>query len=128
MRSFRERFNIVQSLGPAARDASADGASADLQGYHGATAVIDAGAWTDGSHTFVVEDSDDDVTFAPVADGLLDGAEPVVDGAPDDDQAYRIGYLGMKRYLRVAVTVAGATTGLVASASIVRTWPRKGPA
>lgn len=111
----------AQSLGPAARTASADGAGVDLLGYESAMAVIDAGAWTDGTHTFELQESDDDSTYTAVADADLQGTEPVVDGAADDDQVYRIGYLGSKGYLRVSVVVTGSpSTGAVYGAQIVR--------
>lgn len=113
----------VQSLKPAARTASANGTGVDLLGYESALVVIDAGAWTDGSHTFEVQESDDDSTYTAVAAADLQGSEPVVDGATDDDQVYELGYVGSKRYLRVITTVTGTTTGAVYAASIVRGHP-----
>ena len=41
-------ITAVQSLGPAARTATANGSSADLQGYESCLVEINAGAWTDG--------------------------------------------------------------------------------
>lgn len=116
----KNHLTVGQSLKPAARTASANGTGVDLAGFDAAMVVIDAGAWTDGSHTFEVQESDDNSSFTAVASADLDGTEPVVDGAPDDDQIYVIGYHGIKRYLRVATTVSGTTTGAVYSASIVR--------
>jgi hypothetical protein len=120
-RDILHNLSPAQSLGSAARTASADGAGVDLLGYESAMAVIDVGAWTDGTHAFELEESDNDSAFTAVADADLQGTEPVVDGATDDDQLYRIGYLGSKRYLRVSVAVTGSpSTGAVYGAQIVR--------
>lgn len=124
----RDLYNgtdAAQSLRPQARTASANGTGVDLVGYDAALVLIDVGAWTDGTHTFEVQDSEDNSTFAAVADEYLLGTEPAVSGAAHDDVIYEIGYKGIKRYLRVAVTVSGATTGAVYGASIVRGKPRK---
>jgi len=120
MLDLKSKLDPVQSLAPAAYTDSTDGTGVDLRGYNSAVVHIDVGLWTDGTHTFQVEDSADDTTFAAVADANLQGAEPVVDGATDDNQLYEIGYLGGKRYLRVAVTCATTTTGAVYSAVIHR--------
>lgn len=122
-RDLYNNTSTVQSLKPAARTASANGTGVDLLGYGSALVIIDAGAWTDGSHTFEVQESADNSTFTAVAAADLQGAEPVVDGAPDDDQVYEIGYFGLKRYIRVATTVTGTTTGAVYAASVVRGHP-----
>ena len=79
--------------------------------------VIDVGLWTDGTHTFEVQESDDDTSYTAVAAADLQGTEPVVDDATDDAQVYELGYLGSKRYLRAISTVASATTGALYGAS-----------
>lgn len=119
----RDSYNDVgfaTSFLPAARIATANGTGVDLLGFSGAVAVIHAGVWTDGTHTFDIQDSDDNSSFASVAAGFLQGAKPVVSSAPTASKLYKVGYLGTKRYLRVAVTVAGATTGAVYGATIMQ--------
>ncbi|MEW2631792.1 hypothetical protein AB0903_09065 [Streptomyces sp. NPDC048389] len=116
----KNHLEPAQSLAPAARTASANGTGVDLANFDAAAVVVDAGVWTDGTHTFEVQDSDDNATFAAVADEFLDGTEPVIDAADEDAQIYTVGYHGIKRYLRVIVTVAGATTGAAYSAAVYR--------
>ena len=77
--------------------------------------------------TFQVEESADNTAFTAVAAADLQGTEPVVDDATDDDQIYKLGYLGSKQYLRVAVTVSGATTGAVYGAMIIAGHPAAAP-
>ncbi len=112
---------------PAARTASANGTSADLAGYGSAVAIVEFGARTDGTHTPVLEESDDDSTFTAVAAGDLQGSFTACSSAATDDVVQRVGYLGSKRYVRVALTVAGATTGALSSAMIVRGAPAVAP-
>ncbi|MDX1489403.1 MAG: hypothetical protein R3268_14430 [Acidiferrobacterales bacterium] len=126
-RDLKSNLLAAQSLAPAAVTASANGTGVDLRGFDSAQVIIDAGAWTDGTHTFEVQESDDDATYTAVADTELDGTEPVIDGAADDDQVYTIGYKGGSRYLRVAVTVSGATSGAVYGAMIQRGHPHRAP-
>ncbi|MER9170919.1 hypothetical protein NKI12_26910 [Mesorhizobium australicum] len=119
MRDSYSDVGFTQSLAPAARNTSANGTGVDVNGYSGAVFVIGIGAWTDGTHTFDMQESDDNSTFTSVAAGQLQGTEPVVSSAPTASKVYKVGYLGTRRYLRVAVTVAGATTGAVYGASIM---------
>lgn len=115
------------SLAPAAKTASANGTGVDLQGFDSAVVLIEVGAWTDGSHAFEVQESDDNSTFTAVADADLQGAEPVVDGATDDDQIYKIGYTGSKRYIRAVTTVSGTTTGAVYGVTVAKGHARSKP-
>lgn len=122
---------VRRTLAPAARTATANGTAVDRAAggarYQDALVVIDTGVVTDGTHTFAVQESADNVSWAAVADADLQGTEPAVTSA-NDDTVYELGYLGGARYLRVAVTVAGATTGGLYSAAIVLSNARRGPA
>lgn len=119
MRDLKNNLDAVLSLSPAARTASANGTGVDLKGYEAALVLVQTGTITDGTHTIEVQESDDNSTFTAVADADLQGTEPAI-GATDDDKVFEIGYLGAKRYIRVAVTVASATTGGVYAASVAR--------
>lgn len=119
--------SVVQSLVPAARTASADGAGVDLAGFERALVVVSSGTITDGTHTIEVQESDDNSSFSAVADADLEGTEPAI-AAANDDTVWELGYVGTKRYIRAVVTVAGATTGGVYGAQVVRLGPsRKQP-
>ncbi|MBD0837375.1 hypothetical protein [Streptomyces sp. TRM68416] len=120
-----------RSLAPAARTASANGTTVDRAEddamFQDALVVIDAGVVTDGTHTFEVQESDDGASWSAAADEDLQGAEPAVTAA-NDDTVYEIGYLGAKRYVRVAVTVTGGpATGGVYGAAVVLSNPRRAP-
>lgn len=113
-------INPTYSLLPASRTTTANGTGVDLAGFDAAAVVIEAGAagGTTPSFTFEVQDSDDNATFAPVAAEFLDGTEPVITASTS---ITKLGYHGIKRYLRVAITAASGTTPtLLCSALVVR--------
>lgn len=122
---------VKQSLVPAVRTATATGSGVDRNedglGYQAALVVVACGTITDGTHTIEVQDSDDNSTFAAVADAYLQGSEPAIVGA-DDNKVFEIGYLGLKRYLRVVSTVSGSpSTGGAIGAMVVLGSPAVAP-
>lgn len=70
-----------------------------------------SGALTDGTYTFTVEESDASGSgYAAVDAGRVQGTLPVY-AATDDNVVKFFGVRPTKRYVRVVVTAAGATTG-----------------
>lgn len=118
------------SINPAAHTATVTGTGVDrnvgADMHRTAMVVVHTGVITDGTHTIEVQDSDDDTTFTAVADQFLQGTEPEI-GLADDNKLYFIGYIGVRRYLRVVSTVATATTGGIYGALIALGEPRRGP-
>ena len=90
------------------------GAVIDRQGSEGLELIFQVGAYTDGSVTPLIEDSDDNVTYAAVADANLTNTE--ASAALSAAGVSNIGYVGFKRYVRAtAVTAAGSTLSVGAS-------------
>lgn len=115
--------SAINSLRAAARTATANGTAADLKGYEAALVVIDLGtfAGTTPTATLQVQESDDNSTYTVVAAADLQGGALAGIDTTNDEQLHVRGYLGTKRYLRVAITaIAGTTPSLPCSASIVR--------
>ena len=100
--------------------------SVGVQKFGGAVAVVQTGTITDGTHTVEVQESDDNSSFAAVADADLQNTEPAI-GAANDNVVYEIGYRGPKRYIRVTVVTTGATTGGTFGAVLVLGLPRRLP-
>lgn len=123
MRDLKSLIEPVQSLAPAARTASANGSSANLQGFNSAVAVVSFGVVTDGTHTPKLQESSDNSTFTDVAAADLNGA--FVAGTSSSIQ--RVGYIGALQYVRVVMTIAGATTGAVSAAEIIEGHPAQAP-
>lgn len=123
MRDLKNNIDVAQSLVPAVRSTTADGAGVDLQGYNSACVIFDVGtASTSADHTFEVQESDDNSTYTAVAAADLQGTEPQVTTA-NDAQIHRVGYIGNKRYIRAALTavvVTSPVSTLPSSASVIR--------
>jgi hypothetical protein len=129
MKDLKNNLSVSQSLLPAEQTAAANGASADLQGFNSACVIIDAGAsgGTTPDFTFEIQESDDDTTFTAVAAVDLQGAEPQITSANDND-IYRVGYIGNKRYIRAVISaVTGSSPTLLCSASIIRSHAEQAP-
>lgn len=130
MRDAYSNLLVKNTLTPAARTASGNGTTVDRAEdssmFQDALVVISVGTVTDGTHTFEVQHSDDNSSWAAVADADLQGTEPAVTSSTDET-VYELGYKGSKRYVRVAVTVATATTGGLYGAQVVLSNPRVAP-
>lgn len=117
------------TLAPALRatNATVNGTSVDLAGtgnfFRTAMLLVIAGAITDGTHTFVLQESDDNSTFTNVAAADLQGALAAVSSGGGStsgpNTVQRQSYVGSKRYLRANVTTATATTGGTTGAVIL---------
>lgn len=119
----KQTQDVVNSLAPAARTATANGTGVDLANFHSATIAFIVGTITDGTHTPSVQESDDNSTFTAVAAADLIGT--LANLASNTNQ--RVGYRGTKRYVRAVTTVSGATTGGVYAGVVARGDARKQP-
>ena len=115
-RDLYHNVSMAQSIKPQELNSTTDGAEADVQGYESCTIELSVGTLggTTPSFTFIIEESDTSGGgFTTVGDSDILGASGetatiVIDDAAEDDQIYERGYIGGKRYLRVA---ASAVTG-----------------
>lgn len=112
------------SIPPLLRSANTtvNGTGVDLAGtgnfFRAAMLLVIAGAITDGTHTYKLQESDDNSSFTDVAAGDLQGALTAVTTA-GANAVQRQSYTGSKRYLRAVVTTASATTGGNTAAVII---------
>lgn len=119
-RDLQSRLGAAPSLAPATRNATATGSAVDLTGYDSAALLIQYGTWTDGSHTPGLEASSDGVSYEAVPPEELGAVPDVLSGAGGANAVQLVGYRGAGRYLRAKLTVAGATAGAAAAATILR--------
>ena len=114
--SMQDDTSARLSIAPLLRSANTtvNGTGVDLSGtgnfFRTAMMLVIAGAITDGTHTFKLQESDDNSTFTDVAAGDLQGTLTAVSSA-NANTVQRQSYTGSKRYLRAVVTTATATTG-----------------
>ena len=108
MRDLYSNIRTVAALAPAVQAAAVNGAAVDLTGSRAVVFVLSTGAVA-GSGDFGagLEESGDAVTWTDVA------AAEVTSNAPttlEASKAYRLGYLGHKRHVRLTLSKAGGTS------------------
>jgi hypothetical protein len=135
MRDFMNGIDLKKAIPPqAARTDNTAVVStvADLLGYEGAMLAIILGTNTDTDATFAVliEDSDDNSSFTAVDDVYLNGTEALAGftAASDDTKLKKIGYCGIKRYLRATVTPSANDSGNIFFAAVWALDPLRDPA
>lgn len=75
------------------------------------------GVWTDGTHTFSLQESVDNTTFTAVAAANIVGSATVASGSGNSNTIQTLSYIGTQRYVRAVITTTGATTGAVIGAT-----------
>lgn len=117
-RDFASNIDAVESLRPADHAAGTNGQAVDLRGADSAAAVITVGAVT-GSAAIFLEEADADASGDPDTWTAVDSDDII--GTPiaaaEANTAYKLGYIGSKRFLRVVA--ADDATALNASGMIV---------
>jgi hypothetical protein len=100
--------SAVQAIVPAVKTAAGDGATIDRKGYEALLFVINTGAIAgDGDFSVVVQDSAAGSEWGAADASDILGAIPATLGA---SAAYRLSYIGSKRYVRLALTKEGGTS------------------
>jgi hypothetical protein len=92
------------------------GAVIDRQGSEGLEIIFQVGAYTDGSVTPLIEESDDDSEYTAVADADLTNTE--ASAALTAAGVSKIGYVGSKRYVKATAVTAAASTLSVGATAI----------
>ncbi len=108
-REHYSRMGEALALAPAVYNADVDGVGIPTLDADSISFLIAFGAYTDGNHTFTIEVSNDDVTYAPAdADDVLGDLPAVTDGTYANS-AVRVAYRGQAPYVRLAVAATGTT-------------------
>jgi hypothetical protein len=115
MRDIMDRVHVTPAFAPkaAVTDNTAQVSTvADLKGYQSCMLALIFGtnADSDMTYTVLIEDSDNNSSYAAVDDAYLNGTE-VLAAADfgDDGETRKIGYTGIKRYVRATITPANNT-------------------
>lgn len=110
MRDMYSNIGAVLALVPAVKTAAGEGPAIDLRGFNRAAIVVTTGAIvSDGDFGVKLQESDttDNGDFADaVADVVTSNAPATLEA----NAAYKLGYTGYKRYVRLALTKAGGTS------------------
>jgi len=124
MRDLYSNIGAVLALAPAVQAAAANGPAIDLKDFGSVVIVVITGAIvSSGDFGVKLQESGNGTDFADV------DAEDVFTNAPTTlaaSSAYKLGYRGGKRYVRVALTKASGTS-IAAGAVAVKGTPAKAP-
>jgi hypothetical protein len=110
MRDLASNIGAVAALAPAVTSAAANGAAIDTLGFGSVAFILSTGAIAgDGDFGVKVQESDTDVSgdFTDAAAAVVDTSAPATLAATS---AYKLGYRGHKRFVRLALTKAGGTS------------------
>lgn len=128
MRDLYHKISLGASLAPAVRTTGAfNGSAVDLRGFDAAVISVSFGAYTDGVHTPSLQHSMDGSTFTATSTSDIDGSLSAVSSAAGANTIQSVGYIGSQRYVRVVMTVSGATSGAASGANVVAGYPRSAP-
>lgn len=118
-RDLASNIGIASTLAPVDYAATTKGTAVDLLGFNSAAVVVNTGAITAaGLYAVSVQESDTttDGDFAAVDASQLVGSLPA---ALEAASAYKVGYIGNKRYIRAVITKTSGTS-IVAGAVVVK--------
>ncbi|MDD3289073.1 MAG: hypothetical protein PHX43_08785 [Alphaproteobacteria bacterium] len=128
IRDLIRKVQVAQSLSPAARvNGTSVGTAVDLRGFDAAMFVVSFGTYTDGTHAPSVQHSMDGTTYNSCGASDLDGTFSALSGTAGNNTVQSVGYIGSQRFVRVVMTVSGATTGALGAANVVAGYPRNAP-
>ena len=102
------------------------GSSIDTKGFESLTLFVELGARTDGTFLPLVQDSDDNSTFADVVDTFLIGTEAEA-SLNTANTVKSIGYVGKKRYVKLSIVSSAVTSGATVSATAILSNASKRP-
>jgi hypothetical protein len=133
-RDLRHQVKSVPALAPIVRlaNTAVNGADIDRTGFEAIMYIVHFGAWTDGTHTPKIQEADDNGSGAPgtysdVAAGDLNGAFTALSAAPGANTTQEVNYIGQKKWSRIVLTTAGATSGAGSEAMAILGYPRNLP-
>jgi len=133
MRDIMDRVHVAPAFAPkaAVTDNTAQvSTAADLKGYQSCMLayILGTNADADMTYTLLIEDSDDNSAWSAVDDAYLNGTE-VLGSADfaDDGETRKIGYTGIKRYVRATITPANNTGNIFVGGVWILGQPSRQP-
>jgi hypothetical protein len=117
MRDLYSNISAVPALPSGSRSAAANGEALDLLGARRAVFLVNTGTISgDGDFGVTIEESDDGLIWQPAPDGHVQSDAPATLEA---ESVYRLGYLGWKRHVRLALSKAGGTSVQVGAVAVL---------
>jgi hypothetical protein len=140
MRDIHSGIAVISAIGAALLTADATSAAIDLQGFDSAEIVLAigiGGITFDAANKieFKLTESDDDLTYTAITDDDVLGVRNTSNGiikaltsAHAAASVHRFGYIGGKRYLKIAADFSGTHgTGTPIAAMVLQGKPSRQP-
>lgn len=123
MRDLISNISAIPALAPAVQTAAAKGASIDTLGAGRLAFVVNTGAIAGaGDFGVTLEESDTGTgAWTAVVADQIDTTAPATLAA---DSAYRLGYRGWKRYVRLSLSRAGGTSIAAGAVAVINPLSR----
>ena len=117
MKAIAPFYLCNQLLAPVAKTATFTSTAQDFANVIENEIVIFPGLWTDGTHTFTINDSPDSTTWTSVTSTYLvfTNSNTAINAITSTASAVvqRFSYIGPQRYLQLISTIAASTTGAI---------------
>lgn len=99
----------------------------DVSEFEGAKFIVDVGTWTADGLTVTFQDSDDNSTWADIADVNLEGYANDIALKHGHASAYlQVGYSGIKKYIGAKITDSGPGS-VVVGIYVTKGFPSQAP-
>lgn len=109
MRDLYSNIGVVPALVPAVKTVAGEGPAIDTHGFNRIAFAVTTGAIA-GDGDFGVKVQESDLSGSGFADADASVVDTNAPATLDADSAYKLGYRGHKRYVRLALTKAGGTS------------------
>mgnify|MGYP001135065930 CR=1 FL=1 len=119
-------LGVALALSPAVQAAAISGAAVDLAGFSAAMVVINTGAIAGAGDFGAKLQHSDTATSGDFVDVPADDVQGVAPATLTADGSFKLGYIGSKRYIRIALTKAGGTS-IAAGAIVFKGMPALAP-
>lgn len=119
MKDAISNFKVAQAIAPAVATTAASGSTIDVRGFNSLLFAINTGAIVSvGDFGVKVQHSDttDNGDFTDAPASAIQGTVPATLVAAS---AYKLGYVGSKRYVRLATTKAGGTSIAIGAVAVL---------
>lgn len=118
MRDLYSNIAALPALAPAVQSAAAQGVAVDTLGAGRLAFVVTTGAVT-GDGDFGVKLQESDTGTSAWTDVVAEQVDTTAPATLAADSAYRLGYRGWKRYVRLALTKAGGTSIAAGAVAVI---------
>ena len=116
MRDLYSNISAVSALPSGSRNVAATGTAIDLKDARKVVFLVNTGTVSgDGDFGATIEESDDGTTWSVAPDGHVQSDAPATLAA---ESVYRLGYIGWRRYVRLALSKAGGTSVQISAVAV----------